>query len=447
MMREARKFLSPAMLSEIRERADWRRVFEALWLEQAKGSKPDDWWASSPFSEDIHPSFHMSDKGWYCHSTGQGGGVIELVQKVMETRGRAMNCFEAGRWLMENGLSTVEEEGWKGKGEATGEGGKHKPTNPGKQEEPAAMSGEKGKSGTGGREGNGPYLGPGGGPETETEAGPGSGTGSTEGSKPDDYPEPEERAGKEVSERRENRPIRQTLTPLLEKEHEELKRRGIGRETCDYLGCGYLPPGHSKSPLRGRIVFQVRGVREEREGELRPVILTHVGRAVTAEEAEEWGKWRAYEGFLKSLELYNIDHALLDAAAALQARETGHVIVAEGCFDVAKLVEAEIGNAVATFGSHLSAEQLRRLDLIADRLGVRRFLFCYDRDRAGRDGAAKALELIGKERAGRYTAEAFDWEMAFPSPARGEVKIPEAIGDLCEFRVEQLEWLRAKKVI
>ena len=37
-------------------------------------------------------------------------------------------------------------------------------------------------------------------------------------------------------------------------------------------------------PLNGRLVFQVRGLKEDAEtGLLKPVILTHTGRALTAE--------------------------------------------------------------------------------------------------------------------------------------------------------------------
>jgi hypothetical protein len=59
----------------------------------------------------------------------------------------------------------------------------------------------------------------------------------------------------------------------------------------------------------------------------------------------------------------------------------------------------------------------------------------------------RALERIRAERAGRYAAEAFDWEKAFPSPARGTVKIPAAIGDACELSVEQLKWLWERNMI
>lgn len=130
---------------------------------------------------------------------------------------------------------------------------------------------------------------------------------------------------------------------------------------------------------------------------------------------------------------------MLDKEATRQARETRRVVVTEGCLDVEKLEEAGIRNTVATFGAHLAEEQIKRLKQIADKTGVREFLFWYDRDKAGNDGQEKALGVLEMEEG--ITAKAFDWEMSFPCPARGDVKIP----DVCEFSVEQLQWLRGKK--
>jgi hypothetical protein len=102
-------FINNEMLREIRGNTDWREVFYALGLEQdPRKSKEDDFWALSPLSDEETASFHINAHGWYCHSTGQGGGNIELIQKVMHRlTGIAMNCFEAGRWLLERGVSPI----------------------------------------------------------------------------------------------------------------------------------------------------------------------------------------------------------------------------------------------------------------------------------------------------------------------------------------------------
>lgn len=243
-----------------------------------------------------------------------------------------------------------------------------------------------------------------------------------------------------------NRPVRQNLLPLLTG-HPELTRRGLSPETCTLLGCGYLPEG-GRSPLAGRIVFQVRGVRPGADGQAAPVILTHVGRVLVGkDEAEDpkWHKWHFYEGFQKTLELYNIDQLLLDAAAREQAQTSGHVLLVEGCFDVAKLVEAGIRNVGATFGAHLDEDQLPRLREVAATTGVSRFRVWYDRDPAGKAGQEKALALLNAS--GDLTGEGFDWEVAFPSPTRGSVKIPETYTDPGEFTVQQLSFLKERGIL
>ncbi len=436
-------FITNEMLREIRNRADWRRLFEVLGLEQARGSKENDWWASSPFSEDRTASFHINDRGWYCHSTHQGGGVVELVQRTLEYReGRAVNCYEAGRWLVEAGVSEV-----------SGSGGE-KPRSEGKRKGGEMEDGlGRGAGGTerGAREAN--WAG------VVVRVTDGEKVAETGG----EGPWREGKGGLGEDGIRENRPIRQTLVPGLDMGHQELGRRGISRETCEYLGCGHLGEG-SRSSLAGRMVFQVRGVRwgqGDTEGadadsergandageRLRPVILTHMGRAMTEEQREEGGKWKLYAGFEKTLELYNIDNVLLDDEALQQAREVGHVLVVEGCYDVTKLVEADIRNVVATFGAHLSEEQLRRLDLISEMTGAEEFVFWYDRDKAGTEGREKALDAVRRYGSRWFGARGFDWDVTFPSSARGEVGIPEGIGDVCEFSVGQLRWLREKGLV
>jgi hypothetical protein len=381
-MREGPLFIGPAELDDIRRHADWREVFLALGIRRVKSpGREDDWWALSPFRTETRPSFHMNAHGFHCFSTGLGGGVIELVQRVKE-----INCYEAGRWLVENGLSHCSG----GQRPAAGAA------------EPAAAPGDAAK---------GNICGGG----TETESG-----------------------------RAENRAIRQDLLPLLDAAHPELQRRGISPATAAYLGCGYLPEG-GRSPLAGRLVFQVRGVRPGKDGQAAPAILTHVGRALTEEQEAAAGKWHFYGGFRKTQELYNLDRLLLDDAAVQQAQAAGRFLLVEGCFDVAQLEEAGVLNAGATFGAHLDEGQLPRLRELAAATGVSRFRIWYDRDPAGRHGQEQAVALINAD--GGLTAEGFDWEATFPSPLRGQLTIPETLADPGDFSGEQLKWLREHGVI
>jgi hypothetical protein len=362
-------------LHEIRQNTDWRALFGVLKIEKdSRKSRENDWWGKSPFArEERTASFHINNDGWYCFSTNQGGGPIELVQRLLR-----LNCYEAGRWLLESGVSTVQAE-------------------------------------------------------TRTDAG-------TVMAEVDSTPRATE----------ENAPIRQDLRPLLVVRHPEFERRGIPADVLQDLGIGFLnrpQKGDRPDPLNRRLVFQVRGLRE-RTGDLETVILTHMGRATAAEQEAEHGKWWMYPGFKKRFELYNLDLTALDPEAQRQAQEAGHVLVVEGAFDVAKLWAANIRNVVATFGAHLFEEQLPRFELLAEVLGVERFLVFYDRDQAGDDpekqGFSEAAEVLLQ--AG-YEVETFDWGRRFPSPDRGGRPIPAHITDPCEFTAEQLRWFRRQGIL
>jgi hypothetical protein len=41
-----------------------------------------------------------------------------------------------------------------------------------------------------------------------------------------------------------------------------------------------------------------------------------------------------------------------------------------------------------------------------------------------------------------FEANGFDWDQTFPSPSRGSIPLPDPIQDVCDFRVDQLRWLR-----
>lgn len=362
-----KRYMDKDELNEIRANSDWRRLFQELGLERdEKKSRVDDWWTRSPLTMEETASFHINDKGWFCFSSHEGGGVIDLVQKVVQFRtGQAINCYEAGRWLVDHGVSSPPS--------------------------------------------------------------------SAIATQPTQKPSGEE-------EKKFNHPIRQNLLPTLSQQgtHPEFIRREITAPACDYLGCGYLEK--SSSRLQERIVFQVRGVRSDDHGNLSPMILTHMGRATSEEQKESGGKWTHYAGFHKSLELYNIDKALLDDQARNQAKSCGHILITEGCFDVLKLAESGIFNVVATFGSQLSEAQLPRIYEISERLGVEHFRFVYDRDKAGVHGAEEGARLLQKS---GFQVSVFDWEQSFSAKKR----ISKEITDICDCSPKQLQWLREKKLI
>lgn len=388
-------FLDADRLREVRQNTDWRKLFSALDVSKdEKKSKQHDWWGKSPLKPgEKDASFHVNDKGWYCHSTGRGGGPIELVQAVHP----GMSCYDAGRWLLEHQVSFLVAET--------------------RARVETATSGN-------GRRGAPPD-----GQGAESEAPP---------------------APARSEEETENRPIRQDLRPRMDRSHPAFAARGISQEgVLEELGAGYWERQKPRKdgrldPLNGRLVFQVRGLRQDPEtGMLKPVILTHTGRALSEEQEQQDGKWWTYPGFRKSREIYNLDLAILDKEADRQACQCGYVIIVEGCFDVAKLWAAGIRNVVATFGARLCEEQIPRVDLLSEMIGVERFLVFYDRDQDGTSphgrGAVDAVELLGRH---GFEADVFDWSQTFPSPSRGEVAIPPEITDPAEFSVEQLRWLR-----
>lgn len=369
-------------LRTIRANAEWRRLFEVLDIRKdERKSRPGDWWGFSPFNaSERTPSFHMNDNGWYCHSSAQGGGPIELVQRL-----QGCNCYEAGKWLLANGVSHLQRD-TRGRTRRAAE---------------TTSAGNRGV-------------------ETVT-----------------------------AGEEKVNPPIRQDLRPNLQAEHPEFQLRGISAPVLEELGIGFYAGGsRSRSPLKDRVVFQIRGVREDNPGHVKPVILSHIGRATTTEQAEEDGKWLFYSGFHSSLELYNQDMLFLDPEAQRQMTDTQRVVVVEGCFDVAKLYSAGIRNVVATFGAHASMEQASRLREIADHAGVNGVLVFFDRDQDGsepnRQGAQRVAEQLAD--AG-FDATVFDWDARFADRRRGEVGIPQSITDPCEFTVEQLSWLRKQGLV
>jgi DNA primase len=63
------------------------------------------------------------------------------------------------------------------------------------------------------------------------------------------------------------------------------------------------------------------------------------------------------------------------------------IIVVEGYLDVASLVQFGVENAVATLGTAMTTENIKRLTRLTDRV-----TFCFDGDRAGRTAAWRAME-------------------------------------------------------
>lgn len=366
--------LTPEHLDEIRASVDWQAMFSGLGLRKAEGkSKPGDWWAFSPFHEEKTPSFHMGPGGlWFDFSIGEGGGAIELIQKL-----EGGNCFEAGRFILEHGWAHASvdiSQPVTGQRDAVRQGVTRAVTEKFKPDAPA------------------------------------------------------------------NAPIRQDLIAMCDY-HPRLEERGISEETCAALGIGFLAQG--RSPLKGRIVFQVADARvtSKSDGQRDRVILSHVGRAV-ADDTD--AKYLFYPGFHKSAELYGQEILWLHEDAQEQISKTGHIVLTEGPFDVAKAYEAGLRNVVGSFGAALSDRQIATLKALSGANGTTNIRILYDRDDAGRKGAVKAAERLSH--AG-LTPMILDWEAPLGRSDGRAVHIPTTIRDLAEFSTKQLAWLRAKGLI
>ena len=241
-----------------------------------------------------------------------------------------------------------------------------------------------------------------------------------------------------------NRAIKIDLRRYLRSDHPEWGRRGISAATCRYLGCGFLPKltrTKGVSPLNSRLVFQIRGLRENGH-DLHPIILSHSGRALTREQEDSDGKYWSYP-FRKGWEIYNQDKLLLDEEARHQANTFGVVLV-EGFFDVAKLVEAGCRNVGALMGSHITSEQIECLEWIRSRIGFFRIVLFLDRDRAGREGARQAGERL---RHHTFEVSDFDWDRNMLWNGQDPELIPDSIQDPADMSVEQLHSLRKQGII
>jgi transposase/5S rRNA maturation endonuclease (ribonuclease M5) len=224
------------------------------------------------------------------------------------------------------------------------------------------------------------------------------------------------------------------LRRFLIPDHPELHHRGISASTCRYLGCGFLPQrprAKATSPLNGRLVFQIRGVKEN-GSDLQPIVLSHTGRALSREQIDTDGKYWSYP-FRKGLEIYNQDQLLLDEETRRQASKFGLILV-EGFFDVAKLVEADCRNVGALMGATVSAQQVNRLVWLNKRLQLPHIILFLDRDKAGHDGARRARKQL---RHHDMAVKVFDWDM----------NISESIQDPADMSVEQLRSLRRQGII
>lgn len=214
-------------------------------------------------------------------------------------------------------------------------------------------------------------------------------------------PEPDREPLREVMERA-CRYFQQELKKSKEAK-EYARSRGLSGEICRDYGIGFAPPGfdnlvgelgkkYSEDLLlkagllgrkekrtydrfRNRLMFPIRDFRGR--------VLGFGGRCIDPEDQPKYLNSPETPLFQKRRILYGVHE--------MQKRRTraDQVVLTEGYMDVVVLAQHGVGNALATLGTATTEEHIRQLGRFC-----RKYVFCFDGDRAGRAAGWKALENL-----------------------------------------------------
>jgi DNA primase len=239
-----------------------------------------------------------------------------------------------------------------------------------------------------------------------------------------------------------------------------LKKRGIDGPTAGRFGIGYAPDawdtvlkqlgtsdariaklnqagllssndaGRRYDRFRDRIMFPIRNARGQ--------VIGFGGRVLESGEPKYLNSPET-PVFRKGHELYGLYEARQNPGRPKQ------IIVVEGYLDVASLVQFGVEYAVATLGTAMTTENLRRLSRLTDRI-----VFCFDGDAAGRAAASRAMEtalpfgggnvdirfLLLPEKDDPDTFVRSQGADAFRALAAGAVALPDFLVDELDKRVD-----------
>ena len=160
-----------------------------------------------------------------------------------------------------------------------------------------------------------------------------------------------------------NQPLKFRLDKL-DQNHPYLAERGLTQETVIDFGLGFC----AKGMMAGRIAIPIHNV----DGQ----VVAYAGR-LPSEPTDDTPKYKLPPGFRKSLELFNIDRTIKEAADR-------PLVIVEGFFDCMKLHQAGCRKVVALMGSTLSATQEELIKKHTD--GKSRVNVMLDEDDSGRAG-------------------------------------------------------------
>ena len=146
---------------------------------------------------------------------------------------------------------------------------------------------------------------------------------------------------------------------------EQLLRGGMLIEKKDQ-------PGHYYDRFRDRIIFPIRDSRGR--------VIAFGGRAF-GDEKPKYLNSPETPVFQKSQELYGLFEAKQNT------KQLDQILVVEGYMDVIVLAQHGITNAVATLGTSVNSQHIRKLFKL-----VSKIVLCFDGDKAGRAAAIRGLE-------------------------------------------------------
>ncbi|MCH7945140.1 MAG: DNA primase [Armatimonadetes bacterium] len=199
----------------------------------------------------------------------------------------------------------------------------------------------------------------------------------------------------------------------------ELKRNGCKLSECREL---FLVDGDEQlgygDRFRGRIIFPIR----DDQGNL-----VAFGGRLIGDGRPKYINSSDTPLFSKSRTLYGM-HIARDTVRKLR-----RAVVVEGYLDVIACHRAGVNNAVATLGTSLAEQHVKRLSLWCDEV-----VLLYDSDKAGRKAAQRATELLTV--AGMKVSVALLPEGGDPDTLLAE-QGPEAVRDAVEKGIEPFDFL------
>lgn len=159
-----------------------------------------------------------------------------------------------------------------------------------------------------------------------------------------------------------------------------LKNRGIDLKTVSRYKIGYAPfktENADYPKFRNRVIFPIFDVKNRVLGFGGRVLDNSLPKYINSPDSKIYHKGEI---------LYGLNFAKEGI------RKSGSVFVVEGYFDLIRMQMFGIENTVATLGTALTANQIRLLKRLCERI-----YFVYDPDTAGQSAALRGMELVKSE--------------------------------------------------